>query len=49
MFGIRASYTDVGFFFWLSPLFDPIAVLRIFISAVNRPRQWRGRIYTQTG
>jgi dolichol-phosphate mannosyltransferase len=49
MFGIRVSYTNVGFFFWLSPLFDPIAVLRILISTVNRPKQWRGRIYTQTG
>jgi dolichol-phosphate mannosyltransferase len=32
-------------FFWLSPLADPIAVLRIFLSAFGRPKEWRGRIY----
>lgn len=31
--------------FWLSPLADPLACLRIFISAMNRPTQWRGRSY----
>jgi dolichol-phosphate mannosyltransferase len=32
-------------FFWLSPFADPLAVLRIFLSAFRRPKQWRGRIY----
>ncbi len=31
--------------FWLSPFADPIAVLRIFLSAFRTPREWRGRKY----
>ncbi|WGV27872.1 2'-O-glycosyltransferase CruG [Halotia branconii] len=31
--------------FWFSPLADPIAVLRIFLSAFRTPREWRGRKY----
>ena len=31
--------------FWLSPLADPLAVLRIYLSAQQQPKQWRGRIY----
>jgi len=49
LLGIRSSYTDVGFWFWLSPLADPLAVLRILISTVNKPKQWRGRIYENHG
>ena len=45
VFGIRTSYTEVGFWFWLSPLADPFAVLRIWISALTRPKSWRGRTY----
>lgn len=33
------------FMFWLSPLADPFACLRIFISAISQPTQWRGRTY----
>jgi dolichol-phosphate mannosyltransferase len=43
--GIRTSYTEVGFWFWLSPLADPFAVIRIWISALTRPKSWRGRNY----
>lgn len=32
-------------FFWLSPLADPLAVLRIILSASQRSIQWRGRTY----
>jgi dolichol-phosphate mannosyltransferase len=32
--------------FWLSPLADPLAFLRILISAFNQPTQWRGRQYS---
>ena len=46
VFGIRTSYTEVGFWFWLSPIADPFAVLRIWISALTRPKSWRGRTYT---
>jgi dolichol-phosphate mannosyltransferase len=31
--------------FWLSPLADPLAVLRIAISTFRQPQQWRGRSY----
>jgi len=34
-----------GWLFWLSPLADPIAVLRIFLSAFRTPKEWRGRTY----
>ncbi|MBD1908128.1 glycosyltransferase [Trichocoleus sp. FACHB-6] len=32
-------------YFYLSPLADPLAVLRIFLSAFRTPKQWRGRNY----
>ncbi|MCM0592640.1 MAG: 2'-O-glycosyltransferase CruG [Gloeotrichia echinulata IR180] len=35
-----------GWLFWLSPFADPLAVLRIFLSAFRTPRQWRGREYS---
>ncbi len=34
-----------GWLFWLSPFADPLAVLRIFLSAFRKPREWRGRKY----
>jgi len=33
--------------FWLSPLTDPLAFLRILQSATSRPKQWRGRVYAE--
>lgn len=36
----KASWT-----FWLSPLADPFAVYRIFLSSSRTPTQWRGRQY----
>jgi dolichol-phosphate mannosyltransferase len=33
-------------FFGLSPFADPLAVARIFLSAQQTPRQWRGRVYS---
>jgi dolichol-phosphate mannosyltransferase len=39
------SSSPASWLFWLSPLADPLAVLRIFLSARQRPKQWRGRIY----
>ncbi|NJR70929.1 MAG: glycosyltransferase [Synechococcales cyanobacterium CRU_2_2] len=32
--------------FWLSPLADGLAVLRIAQSSLTRPKQWRGRSYS---
>ncbi|KAB8334817.1 glycosyltransferase [Scytonema tolypothrichoides VB-61278] len=49
LFAIAPSYdrnqAKGGWLFWLSPLADPIAVLRIFLSAFRTPREWRGRKY----
>lgn len=33
--------------FWLAPLADPLAVVRIALSSMTVPRQWRGRSYDQ--
>jgi dolichol-phosphate mannosyltransferase len=35
----------LSWLFWLSPLADPLAVLRIFLSSIKTPKQWRGRTY----
>lgn len=51
LFAIAPSYDRTqslprsSWLFWLSPLADPLAVLRIFLSALRRPTQWRGRNY----
>ncbi len=34
-----------GWLYWFSPLLDPLAVLRIFLSAFHVPTHWRGRTY----
>ena len=39
------SYERPAFTFWLSPLADPLAVVRVVLSTVRRPRAWRGRSY----
>lgn len=31
--------------FWLSPLADPLAVVRIWLSSLHTPTSWRGRQY----
>jgi len=47
--GIVSSYdrsASLAFWtFWLSPLADPLAILRIFLSSIRTPRKWRGRVY----
>jgi len=45
LMGIRGSYQDPLWTFWASPLADPLAVLRVILSALSRPRSWRGRTY----
>ncbi|AFY56954.1 glycosyl transferase [Rivularia sp. PCC 7116] len=49
LLAIAPSYdftqTKGGWLFWLSPIADPLAVSRIFLSAFRTPRQWRGREY----
>lgn len=49
LIAIRPSYTDVGLWYWLSPLSDPLAVLRIWLSALAQPKRWRGRVYGKMG
>lgn len=39
------SNTSGSWAFWLAPLADPLAVLRILLSSLRRPKQWRGRVY----
>ncbi len=34
--------------FWLSPLADPLAVVRIFLSSSQTPKHWRGRSYANS-
>ena len=51
LFAIRPSYAmnlaeGESWSFWLSPLADPLAVYRIFLSSVSRPTQWRSRDYS---
>ncbi len=42
---LAPSYAERGVAFWLSPLADPLAALRILLSTVRRPKAWRGRRY----
>jgi dolichol-phosphate mannosyltransferase len=42
---LAGSYERPGVTFWLSPLADPLAVLRVLWSSVRRPTMWRGRTY----
>lgn len=48
VFAISSSYEKNGggrWLFWLSPTADILAVARIFLSALSKPKQWRGRMY----
>jgi len=42
---IAAGYERRGVPFWLSPLADPLAVVRLTTSALRPARRWRGRVY----
>ena len=48
-FAIAPSYdlsqAKASWLFWLSPIADPLAVLRIFLSSIQTPKSWRGRTY----
>lgn len=48
-FAIAPSYdrsqSQAAWMFWLSPIADPLAVLRIFLSSSQQPKSWRGRTY----
>lgn len=45
LIAISTSYFGSSWLFWLSPLADCLAVLRIVLSSWNKPTQWRGRSY----
>jgi dolichol-phosphate mannosyltransferase len=45
LLGLRRAYARRGAAFWLSPLADPLAVVRLTASALRPPRRWRGREY----
>jgi dolichol-phosphate mannosyltransferase len=40
------SQASSRWIFWLSPLADPFAVLRILLSSTQTPTSWRGRTYS---
>ncbi len=41
----RGSYARRGFPYWCSPLADPAATARLWLSTLRRPRAWRGRAF----
>ena len=43
--GTRGSYARRGVAFWCSPLADPAATARLWLSTLRRPRAWRGRAF----
>lgn len=49
LYAIASSYdlsqAKGSWLFWLSPFADPLAVLRILLSALKKPKKWRGREY----
>ena len=45
LIAIAPSYSGSSWFFWLSPLADQLAVLRILLSSLKKPTKWRGRSY----
>jgi dolichol-phosphate mannosyltransferase len=43
LFALAASYEHRTAGYWLSPLSDPLAALRLLLSTLFRPGSWRGR------
>jgi dolichol-phosphate mannosyltransferase len=46
---LRPNYERPGWTYWLAPLADGAAVLRLIVSAVRPNRTWRGRSYDHSG
>ena len=44
-FGLAGSYAERHWTFWVSFTADPVAAIRIVLSSLKRPRQWRTRHY----
>jgi dolichol-phosphate mannosyltransferase len=45
LFGLAGAYARRHWTFWLSWTADPVAAVRIVVSSLKRPRQWRTRAY----
>jgi dolichol-phosphate mannosyltransferase len=45
LWALAPSYERRGVPFWLSPLADPLAALRILLSTMRTPTRWRSRVY----
>lgn len=45
LLALAPSYVRRGPTWWLSPLADPLAALRLVLSSARRPTQWRSRTY----
>jgi dolichol-phosphate mannosyltransferase len=45
LIALRGSYARRGVTWWLSPFADPVAAVRLVISSLRRPKQWRSRTY----
>jgi dolichol-phosphate mannosyltransferase len=45
LFALAPSYEKRGITWWLSPLADPLAAVRLVLSSARRPKQWRTRNY----
>ena len=46
---LASSYERRTLGYWLSPLSDPLAALRLILSTLRRPRRWRGRAFVTPG
>lgn len=46
---LRPTYAHAGAAYWLAPLADGLAVLRLAWSAIRPNRRWRGRAYARSG
>ena len=42
---LRPTYAGAGGAYWLAPLADGLAVIRLIASALRPNRRWRGRTY----
>jgi dolichol-phosphate mannosyltransferase len=45
---MRPSFAKAGLAYWLSPIADPAAALRVIATTIQRPREWRGRLRAAT-
>jgi dolichol-phosphate mannosyltransferase len=46
---LAPAYAPRGPAYWLSPLADPVAAIRLVLSSARQSRRWRGRTYGAVG